>query len=351
MIQDALRALLEGRNLTPEEISVSVREIIDGTATPAQVGAFLTGLRMKGETVEEITGFASTLQEYSVRIHPESDGRIIDTCGTGGDSIKTFNVSTIAAFVVAGAGTTVAKHGNRSVTSKCGSADLLEKLGFNINMEPNRVKESIEQVGIGFMFAPAFHPALKRVAPIRKELGTRTIFNLLGPIINPVNINAQLMGVYSPSLTAPVAEVLSRLGRAEAMVVHGLDGIDEISVTGQTRVSWFRDGKVTTRDLVPSDFGVISANDGSVKVSTLEESVGAARDLLVGRPKSGKRLEMVLANASASLVLAGKVGDFQGGHQIALESVASGAALKKLEEMVKFSGGDLSKYEEFTKNA
>jgi anthranilate phosphoribosyltransferase len=351
VIQESIRTLIEGKNLASQEISTSVREIIDGAATPAQIGAFLTALRMKGESVEEIAVFASTLQDYGIRIHPEADGRILDTCGTGGDSIKTFNVSTIAAFVVAGAGAPVAKHGNRSVTSKCGSADLLEKAGFNLNMEPSRVQESIERIGIGFMFAPTFHPALKRVAPIRKELGTRTIFNLLGPIINPVEIKAQLMGVYSLTLTAPVAEVLGRLGRDEAMVVHGLDGIDEISVTGQTRVSWLRDGKVTTRDLVPPDFGVRTQREGSVAVTTLEESVGVARELLVGDPKDGPKLEMVLANASASLVLAGKVSDFQGGREIAFESIASGAALRKLEETVKFSGGDNSKLEEFTKQA
>ena len=351
MIQESIRTLVEGKNLSPEEISASVREIVDGAASPAQVGAFLTALRMKGETVEEIAVFASTLQEYGIRIHPEADGRILDTCGTGGDSIKTFNVSTIAAFVVAGAGATVAKHGNRSVSSKCGSADLLEIAGFNLNMEPRQVQESIESTGIGFMFAPKFHPALKRVAPIRKELGTRTVFNLLGPIINPADIKAQLMGVYSPTLTAPVAEVLGRLGRDEAMVVHGLEGIDEISVRGQTRVSWLRDGKVTTRDLVPRDFGVRTQKDGSVTVSNLEESVEVAREVLVGDPNDGPKLEMVLANASALLVLAGKVSDFQGGREIAFESVASGAALRKLEEMVKFSGGDISKLEEFTKQA
>jgi anthranilate phosphoribosyltransferase len=212
-------------------------------------------------------------------------------------------------------------------------------------MDPHRVQESIASVGIGFMFAPSFHPAMRMVAPIRKELGTRTIFNLLGPIINPANISAQLMGVYSPALTATVAEVLGRMGRDEAMVVHGLDGLDEISVTGKTRVSWFRDGRVTTRDLRPIDLGARPTKEENVTVSTLEESMAIAREILVGKPRDGQRLEMVLANASASLFMAGKVGDFLGGREIAFESVASGAALKK------FSGGDRSRLEEFTKSA
>jgi anthranilate phosphoribosyltransferase len=306
---------------------------------------------MKGESVEEIAAFASTLREYSLKISPVVNGRMVDTCGTGGDRIKTPNVSTIAAFIAAGAGVIVAKHGNRSVTSKCGSADLLEKLGFNVNMEPNRVKESIEQVGIGFMFAPSFHPALKRVAPVRRELAIRTIFNIMGPLINPANVTAQLLGVYSPSLTLHLARVLKMLGREETMVIHGLEGIDEISVTSKTRISWLRDGEITTKEYEPKDFGITGVMNEPITVSSIDDSILAALRILTGRRNDGVIMNMMLVNAAASIVLGGRAKTFQEGLLAARESIKSDAAFKKLEELIRFSGGDASNLEEYRERA
>src|SRR5437667_630974 len=251
MIQEAIHSLLDHRNLTKGQISDVLGEIQSGEATSAQVGALLVALRNKGDTAGEIAAFASTLREQSISITPRVKQRVIDTCGTGGDSVKTFNVSTISSFVAAGGGAFVAKHGGRSVTSKCGSADLLERLGFRLNMEPLRVQESIETIGIGFMFAPSFNPVMRQVAPIRKELGIRTIFNLMGPLINPARVNAQLLGVYSRALVPLTAEVLSRLGADEAIVVHALEGLDELSITGTTLVAWLREGTVTTEESRP----------------------------------------------------------------------------------------------------
>lgn len=341
---------MERRELSPEEISRVVVEIVQGEATPAQVGAFLTALRMKGESPDEIASFASSVKSHGLQIRPNVNGRMVDTCGTGGDKVKTFNVSTISAFVAAGAGVVVAKHGNRSVSSRCGSADLLEKIGFNLSMEPGRVRESIEKVGIGFMFAPLFHPAMKRVAPIRKELGVRTVFNLIGPLMNPANANAQLVGVYAPPLTSQMAEALQRLGKEEAIVIHGLEGMDEISVTGRTLVSWLREGEITTREYQPRDFGIERVADGSVEVANEEEGARVALDILSGR-KKGATTDMVLANASSAIVLGRKAEGLREGITLARESITTGAAEKKLEELIRFSGGDLSRIEEHAKRA
>lgn len=354
MIQQAIQALVEGKNLLTDEISASVKEIVEGKATPSQVGAFLVALREKGETVEEIAAFASTLRGYSLQIHPSVRGRIVDTCGTGGDKVKTLNVSTISAFVAAGAGAYVAKHVGRSVTSKCGSADLLERLGLNLQMEPSKVKESIEQVGIGFMFAPVFNPVMKQVAPVRRELGIRTIFNLMGPLINPVRVDAQLLGVYSPELVPRVAEVLAKLGVQEAIVVHALEGIDEISVTGKTLVSWMREGgRVETREYLPKDFGLEGEIiHGLQEVRDAEEAVSIALKILEGSAKEeeeGNR-KMVLVNSAASLVLAQKADNFPEGLELARVSIESGMALKKLEEAIKFSGGTMTRLEEHAKS-
>lgn len=331
--------------MTHEEIVVTVREIAEGRATPAQMGAFLMALRSKGETVDEIASFASTFREYSLLIRPAVNGRVIDTCGTGGDKIKTFNVSTIAAFVAAGAGAIVAKHGNRSVSSKCGSADLLERLGTNVEMDPSKVKEAIERIGVGFMYAPAFHPAMKHVAPVRKELGVRTIFNLMGPIINPARVNAQLLGVYSADLVPKIAKVLEKLGSEEAIVIHGLEGMDEISVTGMTLVSWLKKGQILTREFSPEEFGVRRNKQARLEVSGVEDSARVAIGLLNGEVDGAAIFDMVLANSAAALVVAGKADTFSYAVEIANESLKSGAALKKLEELVRFSGGDLSRIE------
>ena len=343
-IQGAIQEILDGKDLSSETISGCLKEIVEGTATPVQIAGFLIALRKKGETVEEIAAFASTLRGYStMKERPKVKGRMIDMCGTGGDSFKTPNVSTMSSFVAAGAGAVVAKHGGRSVTSNSGSADVLERLGFNLAMEPARVRDSIEQIGIGFMFAPAFHPAMKRVAPVRKELGVRTVFNLMGPLINPARVDAQLLGLYSTTLVPPIAAVLGKLGLQEAMVVHGLEGVDEISVTHRTLVSHLKEGKVSTREYLPREFGL---RDGPLTPPTspadAEEGAMLALSILGGdaRERDCGSL-MVTVNSAACLVLAQKATTFAEGIELANTSIKSGRAMEKLERMVKFSGGSL----------
>jgi anthranilate phosphoribosyltransferase len=251
MIKEAIQLLVDHKNLSFELAQQSMREIMAGEATPSQIGAFLTSLRMKGETVDEITAFAGIMRENAVHINPQVDGRTVDTCGTGGDLLKTFNVSTTAAFVAAGGGVSIAKHGNRSVTSKCGSADVLEAVGVNLNATPSVVQKCIEDVGIGFMFAPAFHPAMKNAIIPRREIGVRTVFNILGPLTNPANATAQVLGVYDSDLVDPLAKVLHRLGIEEALVVHGVGGLDEISTIGKTKLAWLKDGEITSKEITP----------------------------------------------------------------------------------------------------
>lgn len=345
MIQASVQRILEGGELGQDEIAQTVREIAEGRATQAQIAAFLIALRQRGETPGEIAAFASTLREYSVRISPRVPGRLVDTCGTGGDSVKTFNVSTISAFVAAGAGAYVAKHGNRAVTSRCGSADVLERLGFNLDAPPSAVEQAIERVGIGFMFAPAFHPAMRQVAPVRKELGVRTIFNLMGPLINPAGADSQVMGVYAPELVDKAAEVLRLLGSKEAMVVHAYEGMDEISVSGKTRVSWLRKGVITTRDLDPEDFGVKKSASGMGEIEGPDQAAKLALRVLGGEEMGSSMTEMVVANSAAALVVAGRAGDLVGGAEEARSSIVSGKALAKLKGLVESAGGDPSRIE------
>jgi anthranilate phosphoribosyltransferase len=347
MIRENIQSLVEGANLSPQESRQAMQEIMSGQATNAQIAAFLTALRMKGETVEEITALAQVMRENCVRICPSVMGRLVDTCGTGGDKIKTFNISTAAAFVSAGAGVAIAKHGNRSVTSKSGSADVLEKLGLNLNMDPEAVKRSIEQVGVGFMFAPAFHPAMKYAVAPRKEIGIRTIFNDLGPLTNPASANAQMLGVYDSRMTTPLAHVLRNLGCQEAMVVHGLDGLDEISTVGKTVISHLKDDKVTTFEAFPKDFGVTQAQIYDLQGATPEENAEVLFKILNGRyAANDPKTEVVLVNSAAALMVGGKAEDFKAGVEIAQKSVSSGAAYGKLKALVKVSGGDLFKLEE-----
>jgi anthranilate phosphoribosyltransferase len=318
-----------------------------GRATNAQTAALLTALRMKGETVEELIAFASVMREHCQQIRPIVAGRLVDTCGTGGDKIKTFNISTAAAFVVAGAGVTIAKHGNRSVTSRCGSADVLEKLGLNLGMEPQAVERAIENVGVGFMFAPAFHPAMRFASAPRREIGVRTIFNVLGPLTNPASANAQLLGVYDGKLTEPLAYALKRLGCEEAMVVHGLDGLDEVSTVGKTAVSWLKEGEVATMELAPSDFGVKQARTADIGGASPAESAETLFRILAGHcPMDDAKVEIVLVNGAAGIIVGRKAEDFGYGVESARESIASGAAYKKLKALVKASGGDSAKLEE-----
>jgi anthranilate phosphoribosyltransferase len=347
MIRETLQKLIDGSDLTYSEAEQDMKEIMTGNATNAQIAAFLTALRMKGETVEEITAFAEVMRGNCCQIKPSVRGRLVDTCGTGGDKIKTFNVSTAAAFVVAGAGVAIAKHGNRSVTSKSGSADVLERFGFNLKTSSDSVEKSIEQVGIGFMFAPAFHPAMKYAIEPRRELGIRTVFNVLGPLANPACANAQVVGVYDPKLTETLACALRKLGSEEAMVFHGLDGLDEISTTGKTVISWLKNGDMETFTTAPEDFGVEQAKIADIQGTTLEESAEIVFRILNG--KIGLRdpkMEMVLVNAAAGIMVGGKADDFGSGMEAARESVASGASYTKLKKLIEASGGDLSKLEE-----
>jgi anthranilate phosphoribosyltransferase len=256
MIRENIQALVDGVSLSCEESRQVMNEIMTGQATSAQIAAFLTALRMRGETVNELVAFAQVMREHCYRINPKVGGRLVDTCGTGGDKTKTFNISTAVAFVVAGAGVAIAKHGNRAVTSKSGSADVLERLGLNLSMQPSEAEKAIEQVGIGFLFAPLFHPAMKYAIVPRKEVGIRTIFNLLGPLTNPASANAQLLGVYDARLTTPLAQALQSLGCEEAMVIHGLEGLDEISTVGKSIISHLKKGQITTKEVSPKDFGI-----------------------------------------------------------------------------------------------
>ena len=347
MIKESIRKLVNGADLTYEESTASMKEIMSGEATNAQIGAFLTALRVKGETADEITAFTAVMKECCHRIHPTVKGRLVDTCGTGGDKIKTFNISTTAAFVVAGADIAVAKHGNRSVTSKCGSADVLEKLGLNLNMNPEDVEKAIEEVGVGFMFAPAFHPAMKHAIGPRREVGIRTVFNVLGPLTNPADANAQLLGVYDHRLTEPLAYSLKNLGCEEAMIVHGLDGLDEISTIGKTVISWLRRDEITTSEMAPKDFGIKRAKIEGIKGTTPEESAEITFKILSGCiDANDSRREIVQVNGAAAIITAGKAEDFGYGIEVAHESVESGAAYRKLKELIKFSHGDLSKLEQ-----
>ena len=347
MIKESIQTLIDGANLSFEEAQGIMREVMSGNATNTQIAAFLAALRMKGETVEELIAFAEVMREHCRRIHPQVSGRIVDTCGTGGDKIKTFNISTAAAFVVAGAGVAIAKHGNRSVTSKSGSADVLERLGLNLTLRPEAVQANIEQIGVGFMFAPAFHPAMKYAIQPRREIGIRTVFNVLGPLTNPASANAQLLGVYDAKLTVPIAFALRKLECEEAMVVHGLDGLDEISTIGKTAIALLKEGEVATLEVAPKDFGVKTARITDIEGTTLDESAEILFKLLSGQcsPEDPKTA-IVLVNSAAGIIVGGKAEDFSYGMELAHESIESGAAYKKLKALIKASGGNLSRLKE-----
>ncbi len=323
-----------------------MKEIMSGQTTDVQIATFITALRMKGETPDEIAALATTLKTFCHRIHPKVHGRLVDTCGTGGDRIKTFNISTTAAFIVAGAGIAVAKHGNRSFTSKSGSADVLERLGFNLTVDPETVKQTIEDVGIGFMFAPVFHPAMKYAAEPRKAIGIRTVFNVLGPLSNPADADSQLLGVYTHELVTPLAHALRRLGCREAMVVHGLDGLDEISTIGRTILAWLRDDEIKTIEMMPRDFGLRRAQLAELQGATPEENAEITFRILTGRddPNDPKR-DIVLINAAAGIIVGGKADVFDEGLELARESIDSGKAYTRLKMLVKASNGDPSRIE------
>jgi len=346
MIRDCIQKLIEGTNLTLNEATQTMYEVMTGEATNAQTGALLTALRIKGESVEELIAFANVMKSQCLQIRPKVSGRLVDTCGTGGDKIKTFNVSTIAAFVIAGAGIPVAKHGNRAITSKSGSADVLEKLGLNLTMTPKAVQAAIETIGIGFLFAPAFHPAMKFAIYPRKEIGIRTVFNILGPLTNPANATGQLLGVYDQKLTVPVANVLNSLGCKEAMVVYGLNGLDEISTLGKTCIAHLKHGQVHQLEVSPEFFGVKQAETDDLTVSNVEESAKTILHILAGKNLSAPKAEMVLVNSAAGIIVGGKANDFAEAMQIARESILSGAAYGKLKDLIRISKGSLQVLEE-----
>ncbi len=345
MIKEGIQKLVKGIDLTYNEARELMKEIMSGRATEAQIGAFLTALRMKGETIQEISACAAVMREFCFKIHPKVNGRLVDTCGTGGDKVKTFNVSTASAFVIAGAGVAVAKHGNRSVTSKCGSADVLERLGLNLNLEPEAVQGIIEQVGIGFMFAPKFHPAMKRAIGPRREIGIRTVFNILGPLTNPAGANAQVLGVFSEEWLEPIAYALKELGCREAMVVHGVDGLDEISIIGRTSVAWLKNEKVSVMEITPTKLGFKTAKSEEITGSTPEDSAELTFKLLNNVSQDARR-DMVLLNAAAGIVVGGLADDLVCAVERAAESIESGAAYQKLKTMIEASGGELSRLEE-----
>jgi len=353
LIRECIAKLVENKDLLPEEAEKAMTEIMSGKASEAQIASFITALRMKGETIEEITAFASVMRRFCLRINPRVNGMLLDTCGTGGDSVKTFNVSTVAALIAAGAGVYVAKHGNRSISSKCGSADLLEALGFNLNTAPETVEKSIESIGIGFMFAPVFHPAMKHAIGPRREIGIRTVFNILGPLTNPAGANAQLLGVCEERFLKPVANALKNLGVEKAMVVHGSDGLDEISITGRTRVFLVSNGRILSKYIDPGNLGFKKADKSFIEVSSKEESVKDALNILRNRIRDEKlasKRDMALLNAAAAIFLGGKAKNLHKAVEIAKESLESGAAYVKLRDLIKHSGGNLSVLEEFEKN-
>jgi len=335
MFKENLNKIVQKNNLTEEEMSEMITEIFSGDITDAQIGAMMAALATKGETFEELAGAAKAMRRKAKRIQTSASA-VVDTCGTGGDSAQTFNISTTTAFVVAGCGVTVAKHGNRSISSQCGSADLLEALGVNLNVNPEIVEEAVREIGIGFLFAPLFHGAMKYAAKARKEVGLRSIFNMLGPLTNPAAANCQLLGVYAPELTEMFAQALLILGAKRAFVVHGHDGLDEISVCAPTRVSELNDGLVRTYDIHPEQFFGEQADSDTLIGGTPEMNADITRKILSGEEKGPKR-NVVLLNASAALVAAGKAADIQKGIHKAEDAIDSGKAMEKLENLVKFT--------------
>ncbi len=333
MIREAIDGLVSGSSLSMEEASTAMREIMEGEVTPAQLGAFLTALRVKGETPEEIAGMATIMREKSQKV--DVDGTLVDTCGTGGDGKGTFNVSTAASFIAAASGLKVAKHGNRAASGSCGSADVLEALGVKIDLGPEGVKRCIEEVGIGFMFAPTFHPAMRHAAPVRREIGIRTVFNLMGPLTNPAGAQRQLAGVPDVSLGDKMAEVLKLLGSQHSLVVHGEDGLDELTLGARTRVWEVRDGKVHSYIVSPDELGLPWVPVEQIKGGDPAENALILRRLFQG--EAGPVRDVVLLNGAAVLMVGGKARDLKEGIGLARDAIDSGEALRKMEALVELS--------------
>lgn len=334
MIREAIKKIVEGENLTEQEAVGTMNCIMEGNATDAQIGSFITALRLKGETIEEITGCARVMREKAERISPNVE-YFIDTCGTGGDGSNTFNISTAAAIVASAGGAVIAKHGNRSVSSRSGSADVLEALGVNISLIPQQVKECIEKIGIGFMFAPAFHKSMKYAAGPRKELGIRTVFNLLGPLTNPANAKGQVLGVFNEKLTEPIANVLKNLGIEKAMVVHGMDGLDEITTGDITKVSEIKDGKVITYELNAELFGLRRASKQELAGGDAQENAQIIRRVFQGA--KGASRDIVLINAAAALYVGKIAQNLNEGIKMAEDAIDSGKAMEKLEKLCVYT--------------
>jgi anthranilate phosphoribosyltransferase len=348
MIKESISKVVRGDDLTEQEMGNTMDEIMTGTATPAQIGSFITALRIKGETVDEITGAARAMRNRAIKICTNNDlvnidrdeinieeETILDTCGTGGDGTKTFNVSTTTAFVAAGGGVKVAKHGNRAVSSRCGSADVLENLGVKLDLTSTDVQRCIQEVGIGFLYAPLFHGAMKYAAGPRQEIGIRTIFNLLGPLTNPAGASAQVLGVYELGLTERIAHVLKKLGTREAFVVCGKGTFDEISICGTTRVSHLKKGNVSTFEMTPEEHGFKRAAPEAIRGGGARENAHIIQAILDG--EKGAKRDMVLLNASAAFIAAGLDSDFKEGIERAKDSIDSGRAKKKLDALVSFT--------------
>lgn len=333
-LQQAIQKVIDGNNLSRQEMSAVMEAFLEGKATPSQMAAILAGLRCKGETAEEITGAAEVMRRQMIPLKaPQTP--LLDTCGTGGDNAGTINVSTLVALVAAGTGVTVAKHGNRSVSSQCGSADLLEALGVKIDPPVVVSERALREIGIAFLFAPLYHPAMKNVAPVRKELGIRTIFNLLGPLCNPAEVKHQLIGVFSPHWLRPMAEVMDHFGAKHLLVVHGMDGVDEISLSGPTRVCELNQGKISEYEIFPEKFGFRSVPQSKIKGGTAKENGEIALKILKG--EKGSYRDLVIFNSGAALYAADSAPTIEKGIRIAEEAVDSGRAFEKLKLLQEYS--------------
>lgn len=335
MIQQAIKNVVEGRHLDFEQARAAMTQIMAGEATPAQIAALLTGLRMKGESIEEITGCAAAMRASGLRL--QHDGEVLEIVGTGGDGAFTFNISTVSAFVIAAAGVPVAKHGNRSVSSRCGAADVLEALGAKIDLTPAQSEAVLRQAGMCFLFAPVYHPSMRHAAPVRKELGMRTIFNILGPMANPAAAELQLLGVYDAALVEPLARVLANLGVRRAMVVHGTDGLDEISLTAPTQVCEVRDGHLSHGTLDPRTLGFGLCDPTALVGGDAAANAAIARSILSG--ETGPRRDIVTLNAGACLYMAGRAQSFAEGAALAAAVIDSCAALHTMEAFVRATRG------------
>lgn len=330
-----LSRLIDRHDLSFAEMRELMEHIMGGQLTPAQIAAVLVALRMKGETVSEIAAAATVMRDLSSKVKLQNTGHLIDTCGTGGDGISTFNVSTASAFVAAAAGARVAKHGGRSVSSTCGSADVLERLGVNVSLAPEQVAQCVDNIGIGFMFAPNHHSAMKHAAPVRRELGVRTLFNMLGPLTNPANAQNQLLGVFNQSLTGKLAQVMGELGSRHVLVVHGADGMDEISINTETYIAELKDGKVSEYSVTPEQFGLTRASNELLRVSNADEACDMLRGVLNNQP--GAPRDIVQLNAGAAIYVAGLSTSLGEGVLRAAEVIADGSAKARLEQLIEFS--------------